>query len=110
MEWWTEIRPPGEVPRVQFGGPTGMYSLVVLLSWWCTLLAAKPDKERVECLRVLEDVDRVLVMTLDDLKKNTTTPPSAPPSPTTPLPYSQSRKRANVDEFPPRKRKRYGQD
>lgn len=111
MWWWAELCPPGEAPKVQYGGSTGMYTIVVLLSWWCTLLKGKPEGEHAECLQTLEDVDHVLVATIDDLEKNpitSTAPPPTPtaPPPTTPPTRSRSRKRANTEVSTSRKRAR----
>lgn len=100
MGWWSEICPPDGVPNIKFGGPTGIYALVVLMSWWCSLLKNKPDEEHTDCLRTLEDIDRVLQMAIKDIKNQPETL-----SPTTPLP-SQSRKRANTEETTSQKRMR----
>lgn len=104
MAWWSEISPPGGVPNVKFGGTTGIYSLVVLMSWWCTLLKSEPDAGRVDCLRTLTDVDRALSTAIDEVRSCLTASTSILPS-ATPLP-SRSRKRANTCGLPPRKRKR----
>jgi len=105
MGWWSEISPRGGVPNIRFGGPTGVYSLVVLLSWWCTLLKARPSEEHVDCLRTLTDVDHALSVVIGDIENHSTTPTSML-SPTSPPPPSQPRKRANPGETSPRKRHR----
>jgi len=95
MTWWLEICPSGGVPSVGFGGPTGIYTLVVLLSWWCTLLEARAGEERTECLRVLADVDRALLAAINEIKSHPTA--ASPPQP---------RKRANSGEMASERRKR----
>ena len=107
-EWWAEICPPNEVPAVRFGGPTGIYTIVVLLSWWRSLLPPKPDGEHADCLHTLEDVDRVFVATINNIKTRRTVTPSATSSSTAPPPPSQLRKRANSGETSPQKRTRSG--
>jgi hypothetical protein len=103
MKWWSELCPLGKPPKVQFGGPTGMITLVILLSWWCAPLLTRPDEEQADCLRTLKDVDRVLLAAIDDIKRRPA--PSTPtPSPATSTP--QSHKRTNTAEMPPPKRKR----
>jgi hypothetical protein len=108
MEWWAEISPHGGTASIRFGGPTGIYTLVVLLSWWCTQLKAKPNREHADCLRTLQDVDRVLLATVNDMRTNPAARASTLLSPTTPPPPSQPRKRPNAEELSSRKRKRSG--
>ena len=105
MEWWAEISPPSGVPSIRFGGPMGIYSLVVLMSWWCTRLKDKSDEERVDCLRLLKDIDRVLSTTVNDMKSHRTSSTFIL-SPTTPPLSSQLRKRVISEEMTPRKRTR----
>ena len=105
-EWWTEICPPGGKPSIKFGGPTGIYTIVVLMLWWCSLLAAQPDSEHVDCLRTLEDIDRAFVEEINDIKGHSAAGTSMLLSPTTPPPSSQPRKRANSGEMLPWKRRR----
>ena len=104
-EWWAEIYPPNGSPSIQFGGPTGIYSLVVLVLWWCRLLGAKPDEERVDCLRALEDIDRAFVAAIEDIERRPTST-STLLSPTPPPPSSQPRKRAGSEGRLPQKRVR----
>lgn len=108
VQWWGEICPPSGAPKVRFGGPTGIYTLVVLLSWWCLLVRTKPVHEHADCLRTLTDVNHTLLTAVDGLKSHPTAsasallPPASPPLP------SQSRKRANIEEVSSRKRTRSG--
>ncbi|KAF9791998.1 hypothetical protein BJ322DRAFT_1015928 [Thelephora terrestris] len=88
MEWWAEICPP-RGPGVKFGGPTGIYTLIVLMSWWCALLEGKPQKEHADCLRILKDIDRVLLTTINNIK-------SCPTASTSILP--QPRKREGLED------------
>ena len=98
MGWWTEICPPGGILSIKFGGPTGIYSLVVLMTWWCMLLKTKPDKERTNCLRMLTDIDRVFLEAIKEIKASST---SMSLSPTTPPPSTQPRKRGISEEMLP---------
>ena len=105
VEWWDELCPPGKTPSVRFGGPTGVYSLIVLMSWWCTLLKTRPDNERTDCLCMLTDIDRVLLTTIGNIRSHVTTSASMLSSPCP----SQPLKRANSRETTlPQKRKRPG--
>jgi len=97
MEWWSEICPPGGVPSVRFGGPTGIYALVVLLSWWCTLLKGKTDKERADYLQTTVAVNHAFLAAINGIKNHPTTlTPSLLP-PTDPPPPSLPRKRVNSE-------------
>jgi hypothetical protein len=107
MDWWSEICPPGGAPSVQFGGSTGISTLVILMSWWCALLKDKPDEEHADCLRTLKDVNCVFVAAINDLKDRPTVPAPALLSPTTPPLTSEPRKRASSGEPSSRKRTRY---
>ena len=104
MEWWSELCPPGGVLSIQFGGPTGIYTIVVLLSWWCSMLKPHPENERADCLRTLIDVNRALLAAVNHLKHQVASTPAF--SPTTPPPPSQPRKRANTTDLSPGNRKR----
>jgi hypothetical protein len=119
MEWWAEIYSHGGLPSVQFGGPTGMCGLVVLLSWWCALLQARPVEEHADCLRTLADVGRVLSLAVMETRninriiapaetEDPATSSSTPSSPISPPLPSQSRKRANSGKVSSRKRARSG--
>lgn len=74
MEWWSEICPPGGVQNVWFGGPTGICTVIVLISWWCAQLKARPEREHIDCLRTLKDVDRVLLAAIKDIRSHSITP------------------------------------
>lgn len=101
-KWWAEICSPGASLGVQFGGPTGIYILVVLMSWWCLLLETEPIGARADCLRMLEDVDRALQTAINNLKlKKQSRATTMLFSPSTPPPSSQPRKRMNAEEAPP---------
>lgn len=92
--WWSDICPPNEEPRVRFGGLTGISTFVVLLSWWCSQLRNKPKREQADCLSILEDVDRVFLETINDIKNPSAVLAPAPRPRPTP---TQSRKRGNTD-------------
>lgn len=57
MGWWEEIKSTG----VRFGGPTGIYTFIVLMSWWCSLLEGRPNGELVDCLSILNDTDQTII-------------------------------------------------
>ena len=107
MEWWAEICPPVG-PGVKFGGPTGIYTLTVLMSWWCALLKDKPERERTDCLRILEGVDRVLSTAINDMKNHPTTSTSTLTSSTATILPSRPPKRGNSEDTSQRKRVRSG--
>ena len=71
-QWWEEISSTGTKRDICFGGPTGIYTIVVLMSWWCTLLKNRPDTELTDCLRVLEEVDRTILATVRDVANRPT--------------------------------------
>lgn len=58
MGWWQEIKSAG---AFKFGGPTGIYNIVVLMSWWCSLLKNQPTTEYSDCIRTLDDIDRAIL-------------------------------------------------
>lgn len=102
MDWWSEICPPGRKPSVQFGGPTGISTLVVLVSWWCTALRLEPNNAQTDCLRTLKEIDRVFLEAINGIRNHPVAPASdAPP------PSSQPCKRANTEEPLMQKRQRY---
>ena len=90
-----------------FGGPTGIYTLIVLVSWWCSSLSTKPDGEHADCLRTLDDIDRVLKTAINNIVGQPGTTSTAI-STTLPLPTPQSYKRANPGETSSRKWMRSG--
>ena len=114
MRWWEGIK-----GSVGFGGPTGIYTLVVLVSWWCTLLKGQPNGELADCLRALEDINAVFLSvirnmnnerptTLSSTRSSPVAPPVAPPALTTPVPQLRGSKRNVTEEAMPRKRSRLG--
>lgn len=74
MGWWEEIKGTGGTINVRFGGPTGIYTLVVLMSWWCSLLKGQPDNELANCLHTLDDIDRTILSVVCDVGRQ---PPTA---------------------------------
>ena len=119
MGWWAEICPPGGVQNVHFGGSTGVSTVIVLMSWWCLLLKDKPSGEHTDCLRMLEDINQVLLVVIKDLKgidqllttvmsdlQNHSTTSTIVLSPAIPPP--QARKQASSEDMLSRKRMRAG--
>ena len=81
MCWWEEVKSTGSTVNVQFGGPTGVYNLVVLMSWWCSLLKGRPDNELSDCLHTLNDIDCVILSAIHNTvqpPRPSTTPPAQP--------------------------------
>lgn len=112
MRWWEEIKTTGG-GNVRFGGPTGMYNLIILMCWWCQLLKDRPDDELTDCLRTLEDIDRVILSVVRDTSTQSPDVPSPGgtlPETSAPPPVLRARgsKRAISEEQFPRKRSRLG--
>lgn len=107
MRWWEDIK-----TSVCFGGPTGIYTLIVLMSWWCSLLKGRPDNELTDCLRTLEDIDGVILSTVHNLNGQPPVTPSligsSPTASPTPTPHTMRQlrgsKRGFSEEVPSRKR------
>lgn len=111
MRWWEEISTAEGVVNVRFGGPTGIYTLVVLMSWWCKQLKGKPESELVDCLLTLEDIDRAFLSAIHDINSPSPAAPSlngSPPGGPTvpPTPQPRGCKRSTPGELPSRKRLR----
>jgi hypothetical protein len=103
MGWWKEVKSTG----VCAGGPTGMYTFVVLMSWWCSLVEGRPSHERSDYLRTLDDIDRAILSALHSTTGQPCTP-AVPPttSTTTPAPQRRGTKRTISEESSSRKRSR----
>lgn len=109
MRWWEEIRTTSGETNICFGGPTGVYNLVVLMSWWCLLLKDRPDDELTNCFRTLEDIDRAILSAIRDA--NNQSPTGSSPSGSSletpaipPAHQPRGSKRAISDDETPRKR------
>lgn len=77
MHWWEELK-----TSVHFGGPTGIYTFIVMVTWWSSLLKGRPDNELANYLRTLEDVDRVL---LSAIRNTTNQSPASSPTERSPM-------------------------
>lgn len=99
MKWWEEIISPGAASGVRFGGPTGIYSLVVLMTWWCSLLKMKPVEEHTHCISTIVQIDYAFITAIDSIRNGCGS--SSPPS-------SQPRKRPPPKDTSARKRLRSG--
>ena len=75
MRWWEEVKGDGGAVNVRFGGPTGVYNFIVLMSWWCLLLKGQLDNELADYSRTLEDIDHVF---LSAVQGENNPPPAAP--------------------------------
>lgn len=105
-QWWDEITSTGNTTDICFGGPTGIYTIVVLMSWWCTLLKGRPDTELTDCLHVLKEIDRVILAAVQDITNQPTTssPNRSSGTPTTLPPQTCGVKRPIPEEPSSRKR------
>ena len=102
MNWWGEIKSA----NVCFGGPTGMYTLVVLMSWWCSLLKGRPNDELSDCFRTLDDIDCTILSTIRNMAGQPS--PTIPVSTVSPTPPLRGTKRTMSDKQSSRKRLRTG--
>ena len=108
MAWWEEVKSAGAVP---FCGPTGIYTIVVLMSWWCSLLKGRPNGELSDCLHTLDDIDSSILSAIrmaKDQPSPVTTPNGLPPKTPAAAPSPQPRgsKRPILEEQLSRKRSR----
>ena len=108
MRWWKEVKPAG----VCFGGPTGVYSIIVLMSWWCSLLKGQPDDKLTDFLHVIDDIDQVILSSIQGITGQPcpTSAPGSPPSEMstiTPDPHPHGSKRTVSKELLPRKHLRH---
>lgn len=104
INWWAEIKSAG----TYFGGPTGIYSIVVLMIWWGLLLKAQPSAELADYLHTLEDIDCTILSVIHNTP--TASPPAASSSRASTVQPTEPRgsKRASPGEGPSRKRLRTG--
>lgn len=94
-QWWDELVSAGDFTAVCVGGPTGISTLVVLMSWWSKLLKGYPDAKLADFHRVLEDIDNTMVAAVLDVRGQPSV--SGPPS-------ARGAKRAVLEEPLSRKR------
>ena len=100
MNWWEEIKSAD----VCFGGPTGMYTLVVLMTWWCSLLKGHPNDKLSDYFRTLDDIDRTILSAIRNMASQPS--PAIPASTISPTPPPRGTKRTISDEPSSRKRLR----
>ena len=106
--WWGEI---SATAHAGYGGTTGIYTLIVLMTWWCGLLRKQSDSERAEYVAIVEDLNRAV---LDALRSTDKTPGVCSPttnslpiaSPVSPQPNNRHAKRASSIDLSSRKRLR----
>jgi hypothetical protein len=103
--WWEEIK-----TSAHFGGPTGVYTFIVLVSWWSSLLKGRPDDELADCLCILEDADRVILSAIHNASDQppAVSPPTessltVSPVPAPLAPQPRGSKRGIAEGQPPRK-------
>ena len=85
--WWSEI---SKADCIGVGGPTGIYTMVVLMTWWCSLLKGRPDSQHTEYTVMVEQLNRAILAAVSHVDQHNAPPsPADPLSPTTPPPPSQ---------------------
>lgn len=77
LTWWDEISTKG---CVDTGGPTGIYTMVVLASWWSQLLEKDPLSDRTEFTTFVNTFNHAILEAIDD---HTSEPSNTPEPPTT---------------------------
>lgn len=85
--WWEEIS--GNA-HVGFGGPTGIYTMVVLISWWCSFLENQPASDRSPYNHIVEKLNSAILEAIPRANQSV-----AGPSSTGGLPHA---KRTRVEE------------
>jgi len=106
-QWWGEINSTGNTTDVCFGGPTGIYTIIVLMCWWSILLKGQPDAGQTDYLRTLEEIDcAVFAVVRDARNQSTTSLPdrSSSGTPAVPPPQTCGAKRLISEEPTSRKR------
>ena len=109
IQWWDEINSTSNTTNVYFGGPTGISTIVILMSWWCKLLKGQPDANLSDCLRTLEEVDRAILAAVQDVRNRSSTSPPDSSSSRMPIaspPQTCGAKQLISDEPPSRKQLR----
>jgi len=90
-KWWREIN---GTAHVGFGGPTSIYTMIVLMSWWCSLLRDLSDAQRADYVVIVEELNRAVTAAIQRAKQPSDTPSSASPSSlNTPTPPPQCGRR-----------------
>lgn len=101
--WWEDIK---STAHAGYCGTTGIYTLVVLMTWWSTFLGDQPNLERTRYLNIIEELNRAILTALQSAEKSSAGPsllaaPSRlPPSERCPA------KRAHDEEPSSRKRQK----
>lgn len=107
--WWDEITSTDNTKDICFGGPTGIYTLIVLMSWWSTLLKGQPDTRLTDLIRTLEEIDRAICAAVQDARNQSTTSlpdRSSPGMPAVPPHQTRGAKRPIPEQPTSRKRLR----
>jgi hypothetical protein len=98
--WWDEI---SGTAHVGFGGPAGIYLMVVLMSWWCSLLKDSLDSDRVGYTVLVDKLNHAILQAIPRTDQSNAGPSSpdysllasSPP----PSQYSSQRaKRARAED------------
>lgn len=94
--WWDEI---SETAQVGFGGPTGIYTMVVLMSWWCSFLENQSGSDRSAYNLIVDKLNSAILEAVSCANQS-----GAEPSSNSGSPHA---KRTRVEEpLSPRKKQR----
>lgn len=69
LAWWDEISEKG---FIDVGGPTGIYTMVVLASWWSKILEDDPHADRTQFSTFVDNFNHAISKAIN----NPTTGPS----------------------------------
>ena len=104
--WWREV---AATAHAGYGGTTGIYTLIVLMTWWCGLVRDQPESERAKYVSIVEDLNCGVLAAL----RSTGTPLGSSTTdllptalPTSSQPNKRPTKRAATEDHPSRKRQR----
>ena len=88
--WWDSI---SGTAHVGFGGPTGIYTMVVLMTWWCSLLRDRSDSDRADCVVLVDKLNLAILEAILRADQSGSGPPSTnsilPASPPPPSQHSR---------------------
>ena len=93
--WWDGV---SGTAHVGFGGPTGVYTMVVLMAWWCSLLKDRSDPDRANYVVLVDKLNRAILEAVPPAGEfgagSSSTVDVSPTSPPPPSQYNQKRGRA----------------
>ena len=71
IQWWDELKSASNTMNIFFGGPTGIYTVIVLMSWWSALLNDRPDSELTDFVRILDEINRAILAAIQNARVKT---------------------------------------